>query len=415
MPIVSLLAEHSHRVLPATNRVIQEPFPTHEQIWAIGAALFAVWLFAVGASVGSFLNVVVYRLPLGLSLSNPGSRCPRCLHPIRLHHNIPILGWLMVRGRCADCQLPISPRYPRVEFLLATIFLIVGGVELIGNGLNFPRPSAGLTRNVLSTQDTYALGAAAAMHLILLSTLICAALIEFDGLVVPRSVAMPVIVFAALASLLKPTVHPIAALDLLNTTQQWQFAELPDSIRGILQSKFLDLLCGGVAGIIVAVFIRFSLGSRAWLVQRYGEILDLLWFAIGLVFGWQLLPLLLAIWAGLQLIGSRDSEKMWLRPVRDLALVTLPAILGWRWIATYPQVIDASLYGQISVYVVTLFIAVILLFSAAARLPRDYTFPSPTVDEAFQPTPAPLPTAEPTADATTIETSTSSPDEPPQP
>jgi leader peptidase (prepilin peptidase)/N-methyltransferase len=405
MPIVSLLAEHS-------RRVIQEPFPSHEQIWAIGAALFAVWLFAVGASVGSFLNVVVYRLPLGLSLSNPGSRCPRCLHPIRLHHNIPILGWLLLRGRCADCQLPISPRYPRVEFLLGMIFLIVGGVELIGNGVNFPRPAAGLTRNVLSTQDSYALGAAATMHLILLSTLVCAALIEFDGQFIPRRIAVPVILLAIFASLRFPALHPIPALDLLNTTQEWQFAGLPELYRGILQSRFLDLMFGGVAGIVAAALFRLAFRSRPWLVQRYGEVFDLLWFAIGLVFGWQLLPLLLALWAALQVLQARTEPEFSLRPVRDLALVTLPVMLGWRWIAGYPQVIDASLYGQAAVYAIVLFIAVILLFIAAARLPRDYIFPEPTVDEAFQPTPAPLPTTETTTDVGTIETSLPSPDEP---
>lgn len=77
----------------------------------------------VGASIGSFLNVVVYRLPAGLSLIHPPSRCPRCLTPLRKRENVPVLGWLMLKGRCAHCAAPISPRYPLVELITALLFL----------------------------------------------------------------------------------------------------------------------------------------------------------------------------------------------------------------------------------------------------------------------------------------------------
>jgi leader peptidase (prepilin peptidase)/N-methyltransferase len=70
---------------------------------------------AFGFCVGSFLNVVVWRLPLGMSLSHPGSHCPKCGHAIRAWENIPILSWLLLRGRCSQCGLPISIRYPLVE------------------------------------------------------------------------------------------------------------------------------------------------------------------------------------------------------------------------------------------------------------------------------------------------------------
>ena len=63
---------------------------------------FFVLVFILGSSIGSFLNVVIYRLPHGLSLVRPASRCPACESPIRLWHNVPVFGWLMLRGRCAD-------------------------------------------------------------------------------------------------------------------------------------------------------------------------------------------------------------------------------------------------------------------------------------------------------------------------
>lgn len=77
---------------------------------------------ALGLAVGSFLNVVAHRLPLRMSLSRPASRCPECDHPIRRRHNVPVLGWLILRGRCADCRTTISARYPIVELLTAVLF-----------------------------------------------------------------------------------------------------------------------------------------------------------------------------------------------------------------------------------------------------------------------------------------------------
>lgn len=79
----------------------------------------------LGLTVGSFLNVVVHRVPRGESLIAPGSRCPRCDKPIRARHNVPVLGWLVLRGRCADCGTRISARYPAVEFGTGLAFAAV--------------------------------------------------------------------------------------------------------------------------------------------------------------------------------------------------------------------------------------------------------------------------------------------------
>jgi leader peptidase (prepilin peptidase)/N-methyltransferase len=78
-----------------------------------------------GLAVGSFLNVIVHRVPRQQSLVSPGSRCPRCGTPIRARHNIPVLGWLMLRARCADCGAPISPRYPLIEAGTGLLFAAI--------------------------------------------------------------------------------------------------------------------------------------------------------------------------------------------------------------------------------------------------------------------------------------------------
>ena len=85
----------------------------------------ALIVFILGAAVGSFLNVVVYRLPEGLSLIHPPSRCPRCETPLKPYDNVPVFGWLWLKGKCRSCRLPISPRYPIVEFSTGCLFVAV--------------------------------------------------------------------------------------------------------------------------------------------------------------------------------------------------------------------------------------------------------------------------------------------------
>lgn len=89
------------------------------------AAIATPFVFALGAAIGSFSNVVIYRLPTGLSLLSPPSRCPHCLHRLTQQENIPILGWLWLRGRCRWCKAPISMRYPLVEAASGILFSVV--------------------------------------------------------------------------------------------------------------------------------------------------------------------------------------------------------------------------------------------------------------------------------------------------
>jgi leader peptidase (prepilin peptidase)/N-methyltransferase len=83
----------------------------------------------LGAIIGSFLNVVVWRLPRGESLVSPGSRCPGCGAAIAPYDNVPVLSWLLLRGRCRHCGARISPRYPAVELLTAAVFAAVVAVR----------------------------------------------------------------------------------------------------------------------------------------------------------------------------------------------------------------------------------------------------------------------------------------------
>jgi leader peptidase (prepilin peptidase) / N-methyltransferase len=119
----------------------------------------------LGALVGSFLNVVAYRLPLKISLVYPGSRCPSCKTPLGPTENIPILGWLLLRGRCKHCAVNISPRYPLVELWTASLF-------------------AGTTYVFGLTWLTPALW-------VLVSLLTALSLIDFDTLELPHELTLP--------------------------------------------------------------------------------------------------------------------------------------------------------------------------------------------------------------------------------
>ena len=80
--------------------------------------------FVMGACIASFLNVVIWRVPRGESIVSPPSHCPKCNAPIKWYQNIPILSWLALRGKCANCKAPISPRYILIETLGGVLFLV---------------------------------------------------------------------------------------------------------------------------------------------------------------------------------------------------------------------------------------------------------------------------------------------------
>ncbi len=146
---------------------------------------------ACGASVGSFLNVVVWRLPQGLGLGGQ-SFCPRCRNTLRVRDNVPVWGWLWLGGRCRDCRLPISPRYPIVEACVAVTFALVGTVELYG--CNLPFRSTSFHWSMDSPMVSGAQIVTAIFHLVGLSIAWAMGLIRYDGNRIPS----PLVIFAGL-------------------------------------------------------------------------------------------------------------------------------------------------------------------------------------------------------------------------
>ncbi|MFM9066079.1 MAG: prepilin peptidase [Planctomycetota bacterium] len=139
------------------------------------------WLIVVGACVGSFLNVVVHRLPLGLNVAYPASRCPQCRHAIRGYDNIPVMSWLLLRGKCRDCGLPISCRYPIVEAVVALVSGMLASVDLFANWCGWS-----ITASELNPWISWIPWWRFAGHFALAGTLLSATLMEYDRQAVPR-------------------------------------------------------------------------------------------------------------------------------------------------------------------------------------------------------------------------------------
>ena len=145
-------------------------------------ALIAAWFTTVGAVVGSFLNVVIARVPRGQSIVRPGSRCPRCKTPIHWYDNVPILSWILLRARCRACRAPISARYPLVEALVA------GAAWLAWH--------------------RHGLSGAAAAELAVVAALLALAFIDLDTCLLPNVITWPLIVAGPILTALGVTTVP---------------------------------------------------------------------------------------------------------------------------------------------------------------------------------------------------------------
>jgi leader peptidase (prepilin peptidase)/N-methyltransferase len=143
------------------------------------AVLIAVFSGIFGIVIGSFLNVVVYRVPAGMSLSHPASSCPNCKSEIRKRDNVPVLSWLLLRGKCRDCANPISARYPLVEAGTALFFVGVG--IYFSATIAHPQPTASAVASLL----------ALIAFLYLVAITIALALIDLETHTLPNKIVLP--------------------------------------------------------------------------------------------------------------------------------------------------------------------------------------------------------------------------------
>jgi leader peptidase (prepilin peptidase)/N-methyltransferase len=282
-------------------------------LWAlelIAKVLLGAWLFYFGACVGSFLNVVVYRLPRGMNLIYPGSHCPHCGHSIRLHDNVPLFGWLLLGGRCRDCRTPISSRYFVIEFVVAMTFLNVAVFEAFVQRHSSAPPGTFSGRPLVTPHAAFPFWCAYATHVLLLTTLIGAALIDWDGFRTPRSLFLPILAVGLLLPLLWPEIRRLPALPARSDEPAWQ-AGLIDGAAGLAVGTLVGLLSAGC----------WWLGSRGRGWPKFAPVL--LCASLGAVLGWQrtvLMPGAALLWV-LGIFAVRLSRLPIVVPYAGLAML----------------------------------------------------------------------------------------------
>jgi leader peptidase (prepilin peptidase)/N-methyltransferase len=195
--------------------------------------LLIAFLFAVGACVGSFLNVVIYRLPKNLSLIYPGSACPFCTTPIAFYDNIPLLSWLWLLGKCRKCKARISPRYFIVELLTALLFVSLYWIYF----------QTSLRRGV---GEFYEGGFILYLvHIIMLASFLAASAIDLELYVIPLSICWLVTAVGFAGS---------AVAKFFYTSQVIRSYDLFPSAS----AKVAILAAGGLVGLIISIFLLLT-------------------------------------------------------------------------------------------------------------------------------------------------------------
>ena len=189
-----------------------------------------VLIFVFGACVGSFLNVIVHRMPRDESIVFPASHCPACGHPIRWFDNIPILSWIALRGRCRDCGAAISIRYLLVEaatgVMLAALYVLYFVLRVRTLGASGAVEAVGEDLNIAHAWPMFI------AHGVLLCGLLAVALVDLEHYIVPLSVMWFAAVIGAGAAGLRP--HPFGPTASATTAAMSLAAACGLSISGIL-------------------------------------------------------------------------------------------------------------------------------------------------------------------------------------
>lgn len=240
-----------------------------------------LFVFMFGAAIGSFLNVVIHRVPNEMSVVMPSSACPHCKNAIKPYDNIPVISWLILGGKCRNCKEPIAWRYPAVELLTALVFLL--------------------------TYWQIGLTAFLPIALIFVSAMIALIFIDAEHMILPNVITYPLLVFALLVRIFYPMI--------------FDAGDLPDMTSGpgffFGYPAWLMSLIGAVIGALVGGGSLWLVGEL-WKRLRGVEAMGLgdvkMMFAVGALLGWRLtiLTIFIGAFAG-AVIGSvlvmRQKDK----------------------------------------------------------------------------------------------------------
>lgn len=229
---------------------------TFETITGLPVIFGYIFIFLLGAAVGSFLNVVIHRVPLEESIVFPNSACPKCSKPIKPYDNIPVLSWLILGGKCRNCKNPISPRYPAVELLHALLYVLV--FWQIGFTPFLP------------------------VVLIFVTTMVALIFIDAENMILPDVITIPLLVFAIIVRVAYPMFISAEYFTDIKIYPLNELAELPVWAISLIGALFGGLVGGG----------SLWLFGKIWKILRkidamgFGDVKMM--FGVGALLGWRL-------------------------------------------------------------------------------------------------------------------------------
>jgi leader peptidase (prepilin peptidase)/N-methyltransferase len=283
--------------------------------WQVHAIL-TLGMFAIGAVVGSFLNVCIYRIPWQKSVIWPASRCPRCLHAIAPQDNIPVISWLVLRGECRECGAGIAVRYPLIEFLVGLLFAGVYVTDVVyGSKIPWGALPASIPLRLF-------------YHASLVALLVAATFIDYDLTLIPDQITVPGMVVGIGLGALFPDIRlpPAAA------TTHWDGLTV-----GLLGWLVGGGLTWSVRVIGSLVFRREAMGfGDVTLMAMIGAYLGwqaaVLTFFIGPFFGLAHALAKAIMYLGKRLTGKKTTvadREMPFGPYLSMAALAL--LLSWPW------------------------------------------------------------------------------------
>jgi leader peptidase (prepilin peptidase)/N-methyltransferase len=261
-------------ISPAIDSAMEAPLP-------IACAFVA----AVGAIIGSFLNVVIHRIPREQSIVLPSSKCPECRAEIKPYDNIPIISYLILRGRCRSCGVRISPRYPAVEALTAVLF----GAVTWHDGLSY----------------------ALAFDLAFVAAMMALIFIDAEHMILPNVITYPGVLFALLTRLLLPYLVSPAHVDDLPQLLA-AFPKLPLWAVSLMGAALGALIGGGSLWLMGFLWEKLR-GIEA---MGFGDVKMML--MVGAFLGWRLTLLTIMMGA---LSGSIAGIAVMIKRGRNLQMM----------------------------------------------------------------------------------------------
>jgi leader peptidase (prepilin peptidase)/N-methyltransferase len=260
---------------------ILQRFVTTDEVTGMPVAFIVAAVAVFGALIGSFLNVVIHRVPREESIAFPASHCPSCDAAIRPYDNIPVISWAVLRGRCRSCRAPISARYPAVELLTAVMFALT---YLLHSGLTLSLP----------------------FDLAFVASLLALIFIDAEHMILPNVITYPGAALALLARVVVPNLYGVATLGGAQTQLRPWLVSLGGAVLGALVG-------GGFLWLVGWLWER----ARGVEAMGLGDVKMML--MVGAFLGWPLT--LLTIFVGV-LTGSVAGVAVMLgRKERDMQMM----------------------------------------------------------------------------------------------